>query len=166
MKRPKRSWMNHACRCSVADSSRCISPLLSSRCIHPSIVRGLIRMKDFCHDRPPLTRSIGRERFLQRIGVGPPLAGLGVIGHLRHIGCEVLTNVLEVRKEEMLMTKDGVVADIAGMDGCQDVRPDSRVQSLILLDGPWFKADDLSKALHTFPPQRIYESRPFPAERR
>ena len=64
------------------------------------------------------------------------------------------------------MTKDGVVADIAGMDGRQDFRPDSRVQSLILLDGPWFKADDLSKALHTFPPQRIYESRPFPAERR
>ena len=54
---------------------------------------------------------------------GPPLLGLRILRHLRHVGLVVRADVLEVREELAVPVEDGVVADVALRDLRQHLRP-------------------------------------------
>src|SRR5579859_2171040 len=112
-------------------------------------------MKNLFEGGPPLVSLMRRKRLLHGIGMGPPLACFRVLRHLRHVGCEIITNILEIGKEEVIMPKNRVVANIAGVNSCQYLRPDLSMHAFVILDALRLDPDKLPKTAHTVSP--LYE---------
>jgi hypothetical protein len=60
--------------------------------------------------------------------------GVGAAFHFGHIGLIVLTDVLKTGKDQILMAEDGIIAEIAVMDGLQHLRPRRTVEGFVFFD--------------------------------
>src|SRR5579859_5893352 len=111
-----------------------------------------VGMEYFLHGGPPLARRSRLQWHLHRLGPGPPLARLRVCRHLRHICLEIVANVFKIREKLFTMTKNTVVAHIAGRDHRQHFGPDGGVQAFVCFDLVGFQANELSKPAQRLPP--------------
>src|ERR1700694_5892989 len=110
----------------------------------------LISMEHFLHGGPPFA---GRSRLqwrLHGLGPGPPLTRLWVRSHLRHIGLVIVTDIFKISKEYFALTKNAVVAHVAGGNHRQHFGPDGGVQAFVCFDLVGFQTYDLSKPAHSY----------------
>ena len=97
------------------------------------------------HQVPGL--AIG-ERLLHRVGQRPPALGLGVGGHRRHVGLEVVADVFEVGEQVRPVAEDRVVPDVRAADLLEDARPRLRVEPLVVVDPVGPDVDPLAEPPH------------------
>src|SRR5437879_5665121 len=107
-----------------------------------------IGVEDLAQGGPPRPGRPVRDGLLHWLGVRPPLPCPGIGRHAGHVGREVISDVLEVGEERGVIPKDRVIADVAGVNGGQDLRPYRRMEALIVLNLVRLETDDLSEALH------------------
>ena len=105
-------------------------------------------VEDFFHGRPPLALRPICEGLLHRLHNGPPLLCSWVRGHLAHVCCIVLSDVLEVSEEAAVAQKDGVVANVACRNCVEDGWPHRLVMLPIGRFGLRSQPDDHPIALH------------------
>ena len=68
-------------------------------------------MEEFFHIRPPLALLARFERFLAGLAGGPPFLRARVGRYQRHVGIEVVSDILEVGKQKAVLVVDRVVAN-------------------------------------------------------
>ena len=91
-------------------------------------------MKDFFHFGPPFAGFSGRKRILHGFHDGPPFLRFRIGGHLGPIRLTIGAVILHVAEEQVVFQINGVVPDVAGGDGFQDVRPDGGVIFFVTFD--------------------------------
>ena len=90
---------------------------------------------------------------------GPPLSCLRVGSRAVYVISEVLANIFETSDQPRLIGKEGVVADVAFEDLCQNFRPQLRMDPHMSSDAVTFDGDYLRKSPHMFLRSLAYKAR-------
>src|SRR5579885_1962230 len=107
-----------------------------------------VGVEHFLHGSPPLAGFSRLHWNLYRCSPAPPLLGSGGCGHLRHIGLVVVAMIFKIGEKQVVIAKNAVVANVAGGNRCQHIRPDGGMQTFICLDLLRLQTYDLSKPAH------------------
>ena len=90
-------------------------------------------VEEFFHVGPPLAGLARFERFMAWLADGPPLLRARIFIHQRHVGIEVVADILKAGKQESVFVIDREVANPALGDLGEDLGPGGSVQSFVFL---------------------------------
>src|SRR5437588_4095825 len=143
---PRRSFA--ALRMTVGTPLQSARGKLLSKCLDKERFPLLVCMEHFLDWGPPLAGCPCLQGYLHRLSPGPPLERPGVRSHLRHIGLIIVADIFEIGKEQLTVTKNAVVANVAGVNHRQHFGPNGGMQTFVCFDLVRLQADDLSNPAH------------------
>ena len=97
-------------------------------------VSSLFKVENLLHVGVKFAVRPDAEFYEAGLGVLPPLLCMGTQLHFRHIGIVVFANIFKVGKNQILMAEDGIVPQVAVVDGFQNFRPGIAVEGFVLID--------------------------------
>src|SRR4029079_3640471 len=106
---------------------------------------GSVAVEHLAERLPPRARLTVGERLLHRVGQLPPALRLGVGGHRRHVGREVLADVVERGEQILAVAPDRVVPDVREADLVENTPPRRGVKALVRLDRLGLDPDPLAE---------------------